>query len=450
MTSELTMAISLAEGMRRDALLAVEASLDAAHPSVLVRNALRLEGDRLTAGDSEYRLAGRGRVLVVGGGKASGLMAVEVARILGDRIDHGVVIVPEYQRSLPKLEKVKFARSTHPLPSEKGVRAVRKMLEVLSDARSGDLVIALVSGGGSALMPLPAEGVTVGELELTTSLLLRAGAAIGEINCVRKHLSRVSGGRLVERVRGADVLTLMISDVVGDDPSSVASGPTVPDPTTFADARRALKARKVWDAVPTSVRKVIQGGIAGTIKETPKPGNAMFARVSNVVVGTNAVACSAARVSLERAGYRVSSLLGSVTGEARAVGRRLALLARSGGGTSPWATVWGGETTVTVRGSGVGGRNQEFALAAAIYLKDSSRTTIVSFGTDGIDGATRAAGAIADSTTFQRAKVAGLDPSRFLHDNDSFSFFRSLGDLVVTGPTGTNVNDVMFAIREKG
>ena len=356
-----------------------------------------------------------------------------------------MVIVPDYQHHLPRLKSVRIVRSTHPLPSEKGAKAVRKMLDLLQGAGSRDLVIVLVSGGGSALMPSPFRGVTVDELQLTTNLLLKAGADIGETNCVRKHLSEIAGGRLIEKMNGARVLTLLISDVVGDDVSSVASGPTVPDPTTFSDAKRILKARSIWERIPLSVRRTVQEGVEGIISETPKPGDRVFSRVANVILGSNDVATAAASQVLSNRGYRVTRA-SSVTGEARDVGKKLASLARAESGSGRWAAVWGGETTVTVRGGGTGGRNQEVALAAAIELRGTSGITVVSFGTDGVDGPTRAAGAIADSTTFERARARGLDPLASLRDNDSHPFFRSLGDLVVTGPTGTNVNDVMIAL----
>jgi glycerate 2-kinase len=438
-------AMTRTRGVKRDALLAVQAALEAAHPSLLVRKALRLEGDNMKVDGFSCDLKAYRQVVLVGGGKASGLMAVEAERILGRRLSRGIVIIPEYQRSLPRLRRVKFAKSTHPLPSEKGAMAVRRMLHALRDVTREDLVIVLISGGGSALMPSPLDGLTVEELDRTTSLILKAGADIKEINCVRKHLSQIAGGRLVERTAGAEVLTLIISDVVGDDISSVASGPTVADPTTFDDARRILEARKVWRKIPASVRAAIKSGMEGKIRETPKPGDPIFERVSNIVLGSNAVACSAAEKSLEASGYQVS-VVGSVTGEARAVGKRLARLALTEG-VGRRALVWGGETTVTVRGGGVGGRNQELALAAAIELKGSSDTAVVSFGTDGVDGSTNAAGAYADSRTCDRAEALGLDPRSFLNDNDSNTFFRALGDLVVTGPTGTNVNDVMMALR---
>jgi glycerate 2-kinase len=445
MSVEIRKAVAGARGIRRDVLAAVEAALKAADPRSLVRRELKLRGSRLTARSVGVDLERFRRVVVVGGGKASGLMAVEAERILGDRIDEGVVVVPGYQKGLPHLKKVRFERSTHPLPSEKGARAVKKVLKVLEKVGAEDLVIVLLSGGCSAMMPAPPEGITVKELERTTNLLLKAGADIRETNCVRKHLSQIAGGRLVERARGAEVLALVISDVVGDDLGTIASGPTVPDPTTFADARAVLERRKIWRAVPAAVREAITTGVSGAAEETPKPGSRIFERVENLVIGSNADACAAARASLESRGYGVV-LRTQVTGEARQVGRDLAGMALSGG-ASHWAAIWGGETTVTVKGRGTGGRNQEVALAAAVELRGSSRVVIASVGTDGVDGPTKAAGAMVDGTTIERGRLLGLDASRSLDDNDSNSYFRALGDLVVTGPTGTNVNDLMIAAR---
>ena len=444
-TGCLKTAIEGARGVRRDALVAVKAALDAADPALLVREAVKVEGDSLEIGGVGWDLTHFRKVVVVGGGKASGLMAGELERLLGLRVDRGVVVVPDYQTFLPKLERIHFAMSTHPLPSVKGLRGVKSMLRALNGVSDEDLVIALLSGGGSALMPAPLDGLIMEELQRTTSLLLKAGAEIGEVNCVRKHLSQISGGRLVKATGGAQVIGLIISDVVGDDLSSVASGPTVADPTTFADAMKVLKVRRVWQKAPASVRELITAGTAGTISETPKPRDPIFRRVANFLVGTNAVACTAAKASLESSGYRVR-MAGAVTGEARIVGARLARQELSKPGRHT-AEVWGGETTVTIRGRGKGGRNQELALAAAIRLEGTPDVAVVSFGTDGVDGATKAAGAYADSTTIERARELGLDPRRHLDNNDSNPFFGALGDLVMTGPTGTNVNDVMIAMR---
>ena len=446
MTPNLESTVSEARRERRDALLAVRACLRAADPRLMVRRAMKLEGGTVSVKGRRLDLDSFRRVLVIGGGKASGLMAVEVEHILGDWIYGGVVVVPEAQRFLPRLKKVAFAWSTHPVPTEKGVRATKKMLYALAGAGAQDLIICLISGGGSALMPLPVDGVSVHDLGETTKMLLRAGADIGEINCVRKHLSQVAGGRLAERTRGAEVLSLVVSDVVGDDLGTIASGPTAPDLTTYLEAMQTLKRRGIWDRVPAAVREVVQSGVDGELAETPKRGDVAFASGNNVLIGSNRIACTAARASLRRSGYRVPSFLGEVTGEAKVVGRRLARLARSEPRGRKWAAVWGGETTVKVRGKGIGGRNQELALAAAVGLRGAPETVVVSFGTDGIDGPTDAAGAVADSTTYRRGMSMGLDPEEFLENNDSYTFFKTLGDLIITGPTGTNVNDVMMAL----
>ncbi len=438
-------AIDAARGIRRDALFAVKAALEAADPALLVRKAVRVHGGELEVNGVGHRLADFHKVVVVGGGKASGLMAAELEHLLGRKLDRGVVVVPDYQTFLPKLEKIRFVASTHPLPSERGLRGVRRMLGALKGTSEDDLVIVLLSGGGSALMPAPLEGLTMKELDMTTSLLLKSGAEIREMNCVRKHLSQIAGGRLVEKAGGAQVLGLIISDVVGDDLSSVASGPTAADPTTFAEAAKVLRARKVWGRIPASVRELITSGTEGHIRETPKPGDPVFKRVTNVLIGTNATASSAAKDSLQRFGYKVRAA-GAVAGEAREVGARLVRQVQSMPGKRI-AVVWGGETTVTARGRGTGGRNQELALAAALRLRRASDTAVVSFGTDGVDGSTTAAGAYADSMTVERALAMGLDPQRYLDDNDSNTFFRALGDLIMTGPTGTNVNDIMIAMR---
>ena len=445
-TSLLAAAVVKAEGQRRDALSAIRAALEGSDPRRLVRRALALDGDALSVGDRRYHLDAFRKIVVVGAGKASGLMAAEMELLLGERINEGVVIIPENQSSSINLKRIRLEKSSHPLPARKGVHATRNALKTLDRVDKRDLLIFLFSGGGSSLMPLPGSGITLEELRAATMLLLNSGADIEEINCVRKHISQIAGGRLVERALGAEVISLIVSDVVGDNPASVASGPTVPDPTTFRMARDVLERHKIWDSVPLSVRAVIQSGVGGRIKETPKPGDPAFARVHNFVIGSNSDACTAAQKALEDLGYRVKYLKEHVTGEARSVGKLLAGLAVSNAPHRKWAVVTGGETTVTVRGKGRGGRNQELALSAALALRGERETTLVPFATDGIDGPTEAAGAIADTSTCNRARRLGLNPSQSLKSNDSYTFFRTLGDLIVTGPTGTNVNDVMIVL----
>lgn len=443
-------AIRRSSGVRKDVLLAARAALAAADPAALVGRGVKIRQGVLMVGRTRLRLGSFRRVVVLGGGKATALMALGVERTMGPWIDGGTVVVPDYQRGIPPLGKIRIERGTHPVPSERGRRAVRRLLARAASAEKGDLVICLFSGGGSALMPFPVDGVSVEDLALTTKLLLNAGAAIAETNCVRKHLSEIMGGRLVERLGGARVLTLLISDVVGDDIGSVASGPTVPDRTTFAMAEAILRKRRLWDTVPGSVRRAVLAGVGGALPETPKPGSRLFSRVSNVVIGSNGAACSAARESLIRRGYRVPPVVARVTGEARDAGLRIARKGKMSRRAPPWGMVYGGETTVHVRGKGVGGRNQELVLAAATALGSLDGYVFASFGTDGVDGPTDAAGAVCDSSTLRRAKEMGLEPRRFLRENDSYTFFRALGDLVVTGPTGTNVNDVMIFAKGGG
>lgn len=440
--------IAGARGGKRAALGAAADALEAVDPRVLVGKALRLRGGVLTVGGRRYDLASYESIYVLGGGKASGLMAAEVEALFGGRIERGAVIVPDYQPRLPKLEKTEILPSTHPLPTDMGVRSVNKMLEVAGMARERDLVICLISGGGSSLMPLPMDGVSLGDLRRTTDLLLGAGATIREVNCVRKHLSQVGGGRFLQRIRRAGVLSLIISDVVGDDPGSIASGPTAPDSSTYGEAVSILKRRGIWGKVPSSASALLGRGSRGAAEETPKPGAATFRDVRNVVVGSNATACQAAKRSLRKRGVVIGSYRTGVVGEARRVGARLATLGKARNGGESWAAVWGGETTVTVSGKGRGGRNQEVALAAAMGLEGSSGVTALSLGTDGIDGPTEAAGAVVDSRTVAEAKKAEVDASGFLDDNDSYSFFKKVGGLLVTGPTGTNVSDLIILVRE--
>lgn len=421
----------------------VKACIKAADPGVMVRNALGKRGKVLGVGGRRIDLDAFERVMVIGGGKASALMASAVGGVLGERVTAGNVIVPEYQRELPRLRRIRFLRSTHPLPSHRGVDAVARMLRSVEGLTERDLVLCLVSGGGSALMTFPAEGVALEDMQKVTELMLESGAKIQEINCVRKHLSDIKGGRLAERLMPATVVALIISDVVGDDLASVASGPTVPDGSTFAEARAILADRKIWAKSPVSVRRVIEAGAAGRIPETPKPVSGVFGRVHNVLVGSNVLARQAAARELRRLGYSVT-VIEDVQGEARGFGAELAGLAmRKRPGT---AVVAGGETTVTVKGRGRGGRNQEVALAAAITLAGSRGITVASFSTDGVDGPTDAAGALADGETVERGEKLGMAPEEHLENNDSYTFFRALRDLIITGPTGTNVNDVSVAM----
>jgi hydroxypyruvate reductase len=324
-----------------------------------------------------------------------------------------------------------------------------RILGLLDDLTEQDLVICLISGGASALLPLPAPGISLDDLQILTDRLLRSGATINEFNAVRKHCSQLKGGQLARRAVPATLICLILSDVVGSPLDVIASGPTVPDPTTYADSFAVLERYDLLDAVPPSVVTRIQQGLDGQIPETPKPGDPIFGRVQNVVVGDNRLAARAAQASAESLGLRAQLLTTHVEGEAREVAKVCSALAKemiaSGSPQGPPAClILGGETTVTVRGAGEGGRNQELALAAALALDGWERTMVVCLATDGTDGPTDAAGAVATGSTLARARELGVEGFAHLIRNDAYPFFAALGDLIFTGPTNTNVNDLIL------
>lgn len=435
--------------LRRAAMAILAAALEAVDPYVATRKTLRLAGGRLMVAGRAYALVHGARVVVVGAGKAGAPMAQAVEDVLGDRITAGAVIVKRGYTA--PLRKIALREAGHPVPDAAGETAARELLDTVTGLGPRDLVICLISGGGSALLPAPQDGVTLDDMIRTTDVLLRSGATIGEINAVRKHLSRVAGGRLALAASPARVVTLVVSDIVGTPLDAIASGPTVPDSTTYADALRVLDAYRLADRVPHAVRAALRRGAAGEIPETPKPGDPAFRRAHVTVVADNATAARAALTKARRLGFHARLLSTYMEGEAREVGLALAGIARqiaeSGDPVRrPACLVAGGETTVTIRGTGRGGRNQELALAAARALHGIPGTLVVSFATDGTDGPTDAAGAVADGTTLSRARALGLDPAAHLANNDAYPFFDALGDLIRTGPTNTNVTDLMLIL----
>ncbi len=342
--------------------------------------------------------------------------------------------------------------SDHPVPDEAGLEGTRKMLDLVEGATADDLVICLISGGGSSMMPSPRGGISLSDKRQLTDVLLKSGATITEINTVRKHISEFKGGWLAKKAYPATVLNLILSDVVGDPLDFIASGPTVPDSTTFSDAIAVLRKHDLWNKVPTSVVKVLSDGEKGLIPETPKADDESFKKVCNVIVGNNRFASQAACTELKSAGLNTLLLTSMLEGEARYVGIVFSSILREISVSNnpvqkPGVVVVGGETTVTVTGKGKGGRNQEIALAAAMKIGDMDGVVVASLTTDGIDGPTDAAGAIVDGKTLSRAKKLGLSPERFLANNDSYSFFSEIRDLIFTGPTGTNVNDISLTIK---
>ena len=389
----------------------------------------------------------RGRTVVVGAGKAAaGMAAALEARLIALGWPASALpapssrVVTRYGHGLSHRGRIAVLEASHPLPDEAGASAGIAMLHAVSELGADDLVIALISGGGSALLCAP-YGVTLAQKIALTSELLRCGAEIAEINTVRKHLSLIKGGRLAAATR-ARVLSLIVSDVVGDDPSSIASGPTAPDATSYAEALAILER---YDIRADEARAHLQCGARGELAETPKPGDSLFDRVENRLIVTNMCALEAARSSLERSSFHARTLSDAVTGEARLAAIEHATHARR---LPPGhAFVSGGETTVTVRGQGRGGRNLEFLLALAIELGNEAGIYALAADSDGVDGTEHAAGALIAPDTLPRAAKLGLDPQAMLADNDAYTFFAALGDLVVTGPTGTNVNDVRCVLR---
>jgi len=339
----------------------------------------------------------------------------------------------------------------HPVPDQNSVDATRDVAELLREVTPRDLILCVLSGGGSALLTLPAGGITLADLQATTQLLLRAGATIHEINALRKHLDMVKGGGLARLVNGAPIVTLILSDVIGDDLSVIASGPTVPDPSTFAEAWQIVQQFDLADQLPAAVRARLSLGAAGEIADTPKPGDALFDKVQTVIIGSNAQAAQAAEQAARQLKFNTLLLTTQAQGEAREVAKVAAAIAQEIARYNrpvpkPACVIIGGETTVTLKGRGLGGRNQEIALAAAIALDGLPNTLVAALGTDGTDGPTDAAGAIALGETLRRARALGLDAQAHLADNDAYHFFQALGDLIVTGPTGTNVNDLLFIL----
>ena len=432
--------------LRAAAQAILREALQAADPHRLVRQHLRLRAGALEAAGVRHRI-GRGRIALVAAGKAAVPMARAAEEVLGDHLGEGLAVSTA---SEGPLRTARLLTASHPVPDARGLAAAAEVESLARGLGRDDLLLVLLSGGASALLPAPAEGLTLEDKARTTGLLLRAGATIHELNAVRKHLSRLKGGGLARAAAPARVVTLVLSDVVGDDLSTIASGPTVPDPTTFADALDVLRRRAVLDDVPAAVRARLEAGARGEIAETPKPGAAAFRRGATRIVGSNRLSVEAAAREARRQGLRPVVLTTRLEGEAREVARVLVAVLRecvesARPAAAPLCLLAGGETTVTVRGHGQGGRNQELAVAAARALEGFPVPAVVaSLGTDGIDGASDAAGGVADDTSLARAAALGLaSASAFLEANDTRNYLGPLGDLILTGPTGTNVVDVV-------
>ena len=434
---------------RQHALEIFKAGVEAVDPIKLIKEAVDLKGHSLTVKESTFDLSSYENIYIIGIGKAAAAMAQPLENILGDFLTGGIIIV-KYGHTLP-LKKIRIFEAGHPVPDEAGYKGALECAGILQRSGNKDLLFFLISGGGSALFPYPVEGLTLADIKKTTALLLEAGADIQEINTLRKHLSRVKGGRSAQLAYPATLITLILSDVIGDKLDSIASGPTVPDTSTFADCMNIVEKYNIKDKLPSEVIAIFEKGTYGEIEETPKPGDSVFEKTYNLVIGNNLLALKAAQKKAEKLGYNSLILSSSVEGETRDAAKFHAAIAKeilnSGNPIKPPACVLsGGESTVTIRGHGKGGRNQEFVLAAAIGIAGMKNTAILSCGTDGTDGPTDAAGAIADGTTVTRAVNLGIDPAHYLKTNDSYHFFKRLNDLIITGPTYTNVMDLRIIL----
>ena len=417
------------------------AALEAATPETCIRENLNYDGGILSVCGKQFDLDGR--LIVIGAGKAAARMAQVVEEVLGDRIATGLVVT-KYDHGLP-LRRVELREAGHPIPDANGVHAVDEMRTLLTGLRHEDIVLCLISGGGSALWPSPAQGITLDEKQTLTSLLLRAGATIRELNAVRKHLSSVKGGQLARWVQPARIVSLIMSDVIGDPLDFIASGPTAPDTTSFKDALSVVQ--KYGVDAPTAALSRLRQGAAGQIEDTPKLGDSIFSAVDNFIIANNTLLLDAALRKAIQLGFRTIILASEIEGEAKDIGGFFAAVAREtvqrGNPIEPPVCILAaGETTVTVRGSGKGGRNQEMALAWAMAMSDRSLPApccFASVASDGTDGPTDAAGGLVDTGTCSRAAALGMNPGKSLQANDSYPLLKATGDLIVTGPTYTNL-----------
>ena len=444
----------LLKQIRTEAKAIFRESLRPVNPYGAVKNFVRIENDQLILGkDGEDRntldLKQFNRISLVGGGKATAPMAKAMEALLGDRIDKGLINV-KYGFT-ENLSLTRTVEASHPLPDENGVEGTKAIMDFLAKAGDKDLIVSLISGGGSALLCQPAQGISLQEKQAVTGMLLDCGASIDEINAVRKHISAAKGGQMARAAFPATVVNLMLSDVVGDEMDVIASGPFVPDSSTFEDAMGILRKYDL-KGVPGSIVQRLEDGAQGRIPDTPKEGDSVFLYVSNIIVGSNILALEAAEKKAAELGYDTLILSSLIEGETRdvarvhcAIGREICRSGRPMG--KPACIITGGETTVTMRGNGLGGRNQEFCLASAVEISGlPEKMVVLSGGTDGNDGPTDAAGAVVDPYTVERGGKAGVSAVDFLNNNDSYHFLEKTGDLLMTGPTNTNVMDVRLLL----
>ena len=434
--------------LRQDAREIFNAALTAADAAKAVSRHLKVAGEAIDIAGRLYSLRSYKRLFVIGAGKGSALMCCALIELIGDWL-YGGTIIAKYGYAVA-MKKITIIEAGHPIPDENGLRATEQIVRLLRQTTSEDLVINLISGGGSALLCSPADGISFHEKQEITRRLLSCGAPIGEINAIRKHISKVKGGRLARLAYPSTLISLILSDVVGDSISAIASGPTAPDPSTFSECQVILDRYKLRTEKAVSIARLIDKGSAGEIEETPKPGDSIFDNVMNVVVGSNRLAVIAAKEQAERLGYSVKVIDKLAEGEATELAVAHAAVVKkiyhTGTVRRPACVISGGEATVTLRSDGLGGRNQEFALATALEIDGLDGVVALIGGTDGSDGPTEAAGGIVDGGTVRRGETKGLDARDYLSRNDSYHYLKATDDLLVTGPTFTNVMDLRLFI----
>ncbi len=437
--------------LRKDAENIFNAGLLSADPGKAMSRHLSLCENILMVADTPFDLAQFEEILVIGAGKACAAMAKELENILGSRITRGSINV-KYDH-LASLETIELVEAGHPIPDENGTKGAKKLFDLAANAHEKTLVFCLISGGGSALSPLPWDGISLAEKQETTKILLDCGARIHEINTIRKHISLIKGGRLAKAAFPATLISLILSDVVGDDLDIIASGMTVPDTGTFADCKNIIDLYDIALKLPENVLNHINKGCSGEIPETPKPKDPCFKKIKNLIIGNNFNTLIAARAKANSLGYNTLILSSLIEGETRDIAKMHAAIAKEVLNTGnpvtlPGCILSGGETIVTMDHHGLGGRNQEFVLASAIEIAGQNNIVVLSAGTDGTDGPTDAAGAIADGNTLKKARDLGISAKKYLTDHDAYHFFKPIDDLVMTGPTNTNVMDLrIFHIK---
>ncbi len=444
----------LLKGMREEAEKMFQAAIDRVNPYEAVRRFVRLKGTQLILGHEKRQevtldLESFQRIFLVGGGKATAPMARAIEDLFGERVNGGLINV-KYGFT-DNLSITEIVEAGHPLPDQSGVEGTRKIIDLLEKTGEKDLIFSLISGGGSALLPQPADRIGLEEKQAVTKNLLACGASIDEINAIRKHISSSKGGQMARSAFPSTTVNLMLSDVVGDKMDVIASGPFVPDPSTFEEAVEIIDKYKLKE-LPASIRTYLKNGLEHGVPETPKEGDPIFDRVHNFIIGSNILALEAAKEAAQRMGYQTLVLSSSIEGETKDVAGVHAAIAReilsTGSPISPPACIIsGGETTVTIKGKGLGGRNQEFCLAAAIAMRDlPPRVVLLSGGTDGNDGPTPAAGAIVDPLTVIMGEELEMNAGDYLADNDAYHYFKKTDQLLMTGPTKTNVMDVRLIL----